>query len=74
MIDGFSMPDRLDKNGHTGEIFEYCRNNIIAKLLKLENLLSHIRAIFVEMYIKSKQCSVCCCTYNPNKSLIGNHI
>ena len=46
VIDGFSMPDRVDKNAHNGGILEYCRNNIIAKLLKLESLPSDIKAIF----------------------------
>ena len=40
------MPDRLDKNAHNGGILECCRNNIIAKLLKLESLPSDIKAIF----------------------------
>ena len=42
----FFMPDRLDKNAHNGGILECCRNNIIAKLLKLESLPSDIKAIF----------------------------
>ena len=38
MIDGFSMPYRHDGNAHGGGILAYFRNNITAKLLKLENL------------------------------------
>ena len=38
MIDGFSMPNRHDGNAHGGGILVYFRNNITAKLLKLENL------------------------------------
>ena len=73
MIDGFSMPYRRDRNAHGGGILVYFRNNITSKLLKIENLPSDIEAIFIEMNIKSKKWLVCC-TYNPNKSLIENHL
>ena len=73
MIDGFSMPYRRDRNAHGCGILVYFRNNITSKLLKIENLPSDIEAIFIEMNIKSKKWLVCC-TYNPNKSLIENHL
>ena len=73
MIDGFSMPYRRDRNAHGGGILVYFRNNITSKLLKIENLPSDIEAIFIEMNIKSKKWLLCC-TYNPNKSLIENHL
>ena len=73
MIDGFSMPYRRDRNAHGGGILVYFRNNITSKLLKIENLPSDIEAIFIEMNIKSKKW-LPCCTYNPNKSLIENHL
>ena len=72
MIDGFSMPSCLDRNAQGGRVLVYFRNNITAKLLKLENLPSNIEAI-IEMIIKSKKWLLCC-TYNPNKSLIENHL
>ena len=58
---------------HGGGILVYFRNDITTKLLKLENLPSEIEAIFIEMNIKSKKWLLCC-TYNPNKSLIENHL
>ena len=73
MIDGFSMPYRRDRNAHGCGILVYFRNNITSKLLKIENLPSDIEAIFIEMNIKSKKWLLCC-TYNPNKSLIENHL
>ena len=73
MIDGFSMPYRHDRNAHGGGILVYFRNNVTSKLLKIENLPSDIEAIFIEMNIKSKKWLLCC-TYNPNKSLIENHL
>ena len=73
MIDGFSMPYRRDRNAHGGGILVYFRNNITSKLLKIENLPSDIEAIFIEMNIKSKKWLLCC-THNPNKSLIENHL
>ena len=54
MIDGFSIPYRCDRNAGGG-ILVYFRNNITAKLLELENLLSDIEAIFTEINIKSKK-------------------
>ena len=55
MIDEFSMPYRRDREANGGGILVYFRNNITAKLLKLENLPSDIDAIFTEMNIKSKK-------------------
>ena len=55
MIDGFSMPYRRDRNAHGGGILVHFRNNITAKFLKLENFRSDIKAIFIEMNIKSKK-------------------
>ena len=73
IIDGLSMPYRRDRNDHSGGILVYFRNKITAKFLKLENLPADIEAIFIEMNIKSKKW-LFCCTYNPNKSLIENHL
>ena len=55
MIDGFSMPYHRDRNAHRGGILMYFRNNITAKLLKLENLPLDIEAIFIEVNFKSKK-------------------
>ena len=55
MIDGFSVPYRYDRNVYGGGVLVYFRNNITAKLLELENLPSDIKAIFIEMNIKSKR-------------------
>ena len=73
MIAGFSMPYRRDRNAHAGGILVYFRNNITAKLSKLENLPSDIEAIFTEMIIKGKKWLLCC-TYKPNISFIENHL
>ena len=73
MIDGLSMPYRRDRNDYSGGIFVYFRNKITAKFLKLEYLPTDIEPIFIEMNIKSKKW-LFCCTYNPNKSLIENHL
>ena len=73
MIDGFSLPYRRDRNAHGGGILVYFRNIINVKLLKLENIPSDIEAILIETNIKSKK-RLLCCTYNPNESLIENHL
>ena len=59
----------IDRNAHGGGILVYFRNNITSKLLNP----SDIEAVFIEMNIKSKKWFLCC-TYNPNKSLIENHL
>ena len=59
----------IDRNPHGGGILVYFRNNITSKLLNP----SDIEAVFIEMNIKSKKWFLCC-TYNPNKSLIENHL
>ena len=59
----------IDRNLHGGGILVYFRNNIISKLLNP----SDIEAVFIEVNIKSKKWFLCC-TYNPNKSLIENHL
>ena len=68
VIDGFSMP-----YAHGGVTLVYFRTNITTKLLKLENLTSDIEVIFAEMNIRSRKWLLCC-TCNPNKSLIENHL
>ena len=73
MIDGFSMPFRHDRIAHGGGILVYFRNNITVKLSILENLQLDIEVTFIEMNIKSKNWLLCC-KYNPNKSLIENHL
>ena len=73
MIDEFSMPYRRDRKANGGGILVYFRNNITAKLLKLENFPSDIDTIFTEMNIKSKKWLLCC-RYNPKKSLTENHL
>ena len=73
MIDGFSMPYHCDGNAHGSGILVNFRNNITAKLLKLENLPSDVKANFIEVNIKNKKWLLCC-TYNSNKSLIENHL
>ena len=55
MIDVFSMTYCHDRNTRSGGSLVYCINNVIAKLLKLENLPSEIEAIFIEVNIKSKK-------------------
>ena len=48
-------------------------NNITAELIKLENLPLDVEAIFIKISIKREKWLLCC-TYNPNKSLIENHL
>ena len=71
LIDGFSSPDRLDRNSNGGGILVYFKNNIITKSLK--TIKMSIEAIFIEMNLRNKKWLLCF-TYNPNKSLLERHL
>ena len=52
MINGFSIPFRLDRDRNGGDIFLYIREDIILKLLAEENTL---KAFFVEINLHKKK-------------------
>ena len=53
-IDGLYIPYSHDSNAHGGGILMHFRNNITAKLLKLENLPSDIEAFLYKLISKVK--------------------
>ena len=69
-INGFSSPFRLDCDRKWGGILLYVRENILSKLLALEN---KIKTFFVEIQLDKKKWLISC-SYNPNKALIANHM
>ena len=71
-IPGFSSPYRLDRSEHGGGILLYVREDIPSKQLPSQSF-GEIECIIVEMNISKKKWLIYG-TYNPNKSLISNHL
>ena len=74
-IPGFSTPYRLDRSvngGHGGGLLLYCRDDIPTKQIPSQ-MFGDIESIAVEINIYKKKWLVYG-TYNPNKSLITNHL
>ena len=69
LIDSFSSPYRLGRNANRGNILVYFKKDNINKSLKILN--SSIKAIFIEMNLRSK-IWIICFTHNPNKFLVSS--
>ena len=67
-IHGFGEPYRFDRNGKGGGILLYIRAYIPSKLIE-----SKMTIVFVEINLRKKKWLLCC-SYNPKKSLISNHL
>ena len=68
---GYSEPHRLDRTANGGGLLLYLRSDIPVKPLPLIN--NKIECIMVEITISKKKWLVIG-TYNPNKSMILNHL
>ena len=69
-IQGFGEPYRFDRNGKGGGILLYIRDDIPSKLIESKMT---IEGLFVEINLRKKKWLLCC-SYNPKKSLISNHL
>ena len=69
-IHGFGEPYRFDRNGKGGGILLYIRDDIPSKLIESKMT---IEGLFVEINLRKKKWLLCC-SYNPKKSLISNHL
>ena len=69
-IHGFGEPYRFDRNKKGGGILLYIRDNIPSKLIESKMT---IESLFVEINLRKKKWLLCC-SYNPKKSLISNHL
>ena len=67
-IDGYSIPYRLDINGHGGGILIYIRNDIPSKLLKNHNIDDKIEGMFVKLNFGNGKWLLFR-GYNPHKEL-----
>ena len=72
VIDGFSTPYRLDRDSNDGGIMLYVREDIPSNLLATDKN-SHIESFYVELNLRNEKWLINC-SYNPNKSMIGNHL
>ena len=71
LIDGYSVPFRLDRNENGGGILLYVRDDIPSKLLSMN---SNIEGFFVEINLHDKKRWLLSCSYNPKRSQISSHL
>ena len=72
MINGFSAPFRLDRNDKSGGIYLYIRKDIPSRLVSTES--SQVEGFFVEINLRNKKKWLLCCSYNPKKDSITQHL
>ena len=73
LINGFSIPYRFDRNSKGGGILLYVRDKIIVLALSRYSLPPHIEILFFELNLRNRKWLVCC-SYNPHKNLIKEHL
>ena len=71
LIEGFCTPYRLDRNLKSGGILLYVREDIPSNLITVD--ISPIESFYVELNLRNNKWLINC-SYNPHKSLIGNHL
>ena len=71
MIEGFTTPYRLDRNGSGGGILVYIRDDIPSKLIPTD--FSNREGFFLELNLRKKKW-VLCCSYNPHSNFIETHM
>ena len=72
LLDGFPRSYRLDRCANVGGILLYVRDDISC-LLTEHNLQDNAKCLFIEINIRKKKW-LFCCSYNPNKNNISNHL
>ena len=73
LINGFSIPLRFDRNSKGGGILLYVRDKIIVLALNRYSLRPHIEILFFALNLRNRKWLVCC-SYNPHKNLIKEHL
>ena len=66
LVDGFSLPYRLDSNVYGSGILAYFKNNITMKPLTTKNLSTEIETLFIEINLRNKKWLLCF-TYSLSK-------
>ena len=72
-IEGFSSSLRLHRNSSGGGIMLFVREEIPLKSLSEYKPNSSVENRFIEINLRSKK-SLLSCSYNPNLTLLNNHI
>ena len=62
---------RLDRNEYGGGILLYVRDDFPSKFIPMKN--STIKGFFIELNLSKKKWLLCC-TYNPSRSFISDHL
>ena len=70
-INGFNAPFRPDRNSNGGGIMLFVREDIPARLIASET--PPVEGLYVEVKLR-KQKWLTSCSYNPNKSMISQHM
>ena len=73
LVNGFSIPHRLDRDSKSSGILLYVRDKITVLPLKRYSLPPHIEILFFELNLRNRKWLLCC-SYNPPKNLIKEHL
>ena len=72
-MSGFCKPYRLDRCSNGGGLLLYIREDIPSRLLTEYKPPENVECLFVEINIGKKKWLLCC-SYNPHKNNISNHL
>ena len=70
-VNGFNAPFRLHPNSNGGDIIIFAREDIPAKVIASET--PPVEGLYVEVKLRKQKWSISC-SYNPNKSMICQHM
>ena len=73
LINGFSVPHRIDRNSKGGDILLYVRDKMIVLPLNRHSLPLHVEVLFFELNLRNRKWLVCC-SYNLHKNIIKEHL
>ena len=73
LMSGFRKPYRLDRCSKGGGLMLYIREDIPSRLLTEYKLPENVECLFVEINVRKKKWLLCC-SYNPHKNNISNHL
>ena len=71
LIDGFSTPDRLDRNSNGGGLMLFIREDIPSNLVETE--AKPIEGFYIELNLRNDKWLLNC-SYSPHRNNIGNHL
>ena len=69
-IPGYTLPCRLDRNQFGGGVMVFVREDIASRVLSLNK---SVNSLFIELNFCKKKWLLCC-TYNPNRNNISDHL